>query len=116
MTFDFWNNPLVVSALRIKHRRWVSAGAASMYVLVLLGLGLVLYTYQHALPAPWPRVWFLSIVALQFMVSSLLAMVATFSSLQTEIVNRTLDYQRIVALSPGQILLGKLLGESAGSY
>ena len=36
--------------------------------------------------------------------------------MRAEVINRTLDFQRIATLSPRQILLGKLLGEPALAY
>ena len=36
--------------------------------------------------------------------------------MNAEVVNRTLDFQRIVTLSPRAILMGKMIGEPALSY
>ena len=45
------------------------------------------------------------------MISFMMAFSTTSQSMRNEVVNRTLDFQRIATLSPVQILLGKLLGE-----
>src|SRR5206468_3384014 len=60
--------------------------------------------------------YFLTLMGIQFLVSALTASAATATSIRTEVVNRTLDFQRIAALSPRQILFGKLFGEPAQAY
>src|SRR5262249_28362155 len=78
--------------------------------------GAALYYYRNDLGGNWVHIYFLSILGLQFFVSGLRAVTATSASIKAEVVNRTLDFQRIAALSPRQILLGKLLGEPAQAY
>jgi len=73
MHLDFWNNPLVVTALRIRYRRGGLMNLMTVYFLLLVTGGAVLYYYrdriqgaQGAFPrnyfwACWHcRSWFLS--------------------------------------------------------
>jgi hypothetical protein len=120
MKLDFWNNPIVVSAFRVKYRRGGLFNFTMVYLLVLVAGGMLLHYYNDRFVgpfrAPFPRNYLLAILAVQFAVSYLFASSATSASLRAEVVNRTLDFQRIAALSPRQILLGKLLGEPALAY
>lgn len=118
MQLDFWNNPIVVSAFRVKYRRGGLMMITCLYVMALAVGGSLLHYYSPLLfpqngPVSWARFYFLVLLALQFVVSGLIAGITTSSSIRAEVANRTLDFQRIAALSPRQILLGKLLGEPA---
>jgi hypothetical protein len=115
MRFDFWNNPIVVSAFRLKYRRGSPQIVTCLYVLALVGLGMLLYHFQGP-RIPWARLYLVCILGIQFIISSIYALIATNASIKSEVVNRTLDFQRITTLSPRQILLGKLLGEPSGGY
>jgi hypothetical protein len=116
MQLDFWNNPIVVSAFRVKYRKGGLFNTTALYVLVLVAGGMVLHYYNDRLVGPFPRNYLLGLLGLQFVVSAVLAMSATSVSIRSEVVNRTLDFQRIASLSPRQILVGKLLGEPAQAY
>jgi hypothetical protein len=117
MALDFWNNPIVVSAFRVKYRRGGVFNVTTIYLLLLTAGGMVLWHYNEALRwGPWPRNYLLLILGIQLVISALIAANATASSIRSEVANRTLDFQRIAALSPRQILLGKLLGEPALAY
>ena len=116
MHFAFWNNPLVVSAMRLKYRRGSPGMTASLYAAALLCLGAGLHYFQAAYSLPFATVFFLWIVAIQFLLTVFLAMLSVTSSINAEVVNRTLDFQRIVSLSPREILVGKMIGEPALSY
>jgi hypothetical protein len=114
---DFWNNPLVVSSFRVKYRRGGLFNLTTIYLLILVGGGVLIYHYQAKFdPWSWPKVYLVSVLGLQCVLSGVIAASATSASLRAEVVNRTLDFQRLVALSPKQILLGKLLGEPAVAY
>src|SRR5438309_7252247 len=98
--FDFWNNPIVVSAFRVKFRRGGLFNITTMYVLALVAGGMLLWHYN--IPPTWgpfPRNYLLAVLGVQFVVSALLAAGATGASIQSEVVNRTLDFQRIAAIS-----------------
>ncbi len=118
MQLDFWNNPIVVSAFRVKYRRGGLFNVTALYLLLLTVGGAVLFYYNDVIGAPWlwARKYFVCLMVLQFIVSTVIAASTTAASMRTEVASRTLDFQRIAALSPRQILLGKLLGEPALAY
>ncbi len=116
MQLDFWNNPIVVSAFRVKYRRGGFSTGLGAYLLVLAAAGVGLQYYQDKLRVPWHHIYYPLLMGVQFFVSGLIAATATASSVRSEVINRTLDFQRIAALSPRQIILGKLLGEPAMAY
>jgi hypothetical protein len=116
MQLDFWNNPIVVSAFRVKYRRGGLSSGIVLYLALLTTGGAVLAYYRQDLPMPWWQLYFWLLLGLQFAVSGVMALSATSASIQAEVVNRTLDFQRTTALPPGQIILGKLLGEPALAY
>jgi hypothetical protein len=118
MRFDFWNNPQVVSAFRVKYRRGGLFVTTTLYLAALTMLGVVLEYYNQTLfpGLRWQDNYFLALLGIQYLVSCMTAASATASSMKSEVANRTLDFQRIAALTPRQILLGKLLGEPAMAY
>jgi hypothetical protein len=119
MRLDFWNNPIVVSALRVKYRRSLPFAGICLYILALLVGGSLLHQYHDRFslsPYTWTRLYFLGLVSVQFLLSAAVALSATAASMNAEVQNRTLDFQRIASISPAEILLGKLLGEPATAY
>lgn len=116
MQYDFWNNPLVVSAMRLKYRRSSPGIITCLYLLVLLTIGTTIHYYQQSVGNPPGLTFLVVILGLQFLLSGGLALFAVAASLNVEVMNRTLDFQRIVSLPPHEILLGKMLGEPALSY
>src|SRR5438105_2613260 len=118
MALDFWNNPIVVSAFRVKYRKGGLFRNMAVYLLGLAVIGAAMEYYKARLPVPgdWVHYYFYTLMGIQFLVSALTASSATSVSIKNEVVNRTLDFQRIAALSPRQILLGKLFGEPAHAY
>lgn len=116
MNFDFWNNPLVVSALRLKYRRSSPGILASLWALGLLGVGALLYHTAAQGQFPFSKTYLLVILAIQFILCGVFALIAVSNSMNAEVINRTLDFQRIVSLSPQAILVGKMIGEPAVSY
>src|SRR5438309_10536572 len=117
MHFDFWNNPIVVSAFRVKYRRGGVFNVTTIYLLLLITAGVLFASYNDPVRfGPWPRNYLLALLGVQFAVSALVAGSTTAASIRTEVISQTLDFQRIATLSPSQILLGKLLGEPALAY
>jgi hypothetical protein len=122
MNLDFWNNPLVVSSLRVRYRRGGIMGLSVLWLLVLLGIGMLLYSFRKEVSSPsdfglpWQQVYFLILYAGQWVVSCVVACLGVAASMNAEVNERTLDFQRIAALSPRQILLGKMLGEPIQAY
>ena len=116
MRFDFWNNPLVVTAMRLKYRRGSPGVWAVLWVLALLAVGALVHHLSQENGFRFPTAYLLAILCLQCGASAIIAVISTSSSINAEVVNRTLDFQRIVTLSPRSILIGKMLGEPAMSY
>jgi hypothetical protein len=117
MRLDFWNNPIVVTAFRVRFRRGGLFTTTSIYVTLLLGGGGLLY-YQNLRNniGFFPRNYLLGILGVQFVVSGIMALASTANSLRIEVAKQTFDFQRIAALTPAQILIGKLFGPSALAY
>src|SRR5437016_888828 len=100
MSLQFWNNPIVVSALRLNYRRGSPLRSLSMYVLILAVGGAILEHYNYLLPGTFPRNYFIGLMGLQFVLSAFSSMAVTAASIRMEVVNRTLDFQRVAAVSP----------------
>ena len=111
MHWDFWNNPLIVTSLRIRYRRGGLMNLMMAYFLVLVAGTRFALLYRARFAGPFPRNLLLGVLAVQFLISFIMSTSITSQSLRNEVANRTLDFQRIATLSPFQILLGKLLGE-----
>jgi hypothetical protein len=116
MGLDFWNNPIVVSAFRVKYRNRGLFNRTAVYVLLLVVVGAAFQYKKDTLGPLWPRYYFLTLTGISLLVASISAAGNTSNSIKTEVVSRTLDFQRIAALSPRQILVGKMLGEPAQAY
>ena len=79
--------------------------------------GGILHHYWAEEPnVSWVRIYFIVLISVEVVVAGLFAMMATWQSIHAEVVNRTLDYQRIAAVPPRDILIGKLIGEPAQGY
>jgi hypothetical protein len=65
---------------------------------------------------PVARTYLLILFSIHFLLCAVIALVTTTGSMNAEVTNRTLDFQRIVSLSPQTILLGKMIGEPAVTY
>jgi hypothetical protein len=122
MKFDFWNNPLVVSALRVRYRNGgiLRLSMIWLVMLALLGTGFHYYREEIASPRelglPWHQFYFFILYGVQWLVSCATAAFSVTASMNAEVSNRTLDFQRITGLSPRQLLVGKLFGEPIQSY
>jgi hypothetical protein len=116
MSLDFWNNPIVVSAFRLRYRKNNPMHVLTGYPLLLLLVGLAVPYYLPHSARDWPRIGFYILIGLQLLISGIFAGAATSASMKAEVAKQTLDFQRISCLSPRQILLGKLLGESAFAF
>lgn len=116
MKIDFWNNPIVVSAFRVKYRRGGLSSTLLLYIGFLALGGAAMQYYSLLIGGSWQYKYFTGLMVLQFLASVFIACISTAASIRSEVVNRTLDFQRIATLSPTQILWGKLLGEPALAY
>src|SRR5262249_53736517 len=113
MKFDFWNNPLVVSSFRVRARKGNPMHSLVGYPLLLLMRGSAVPYFIPHIRNDWPRIGFYIMMGLQFLLLGIMAGSATSGSMKAEVAKQTLDFQRISCLSARQILLGKLLAESA---
>jgi hypothetical protein len=116
MRLDFWNNPIVVSAFRVKYRNRGLFNRTAVYLLLLVVIGAGFQYKKDSLGPQWPRYYYLTLMGITLLAAGGIATTATSTSIKNEVVSRTLDFQRIAALSPRQILLGKMLGEPAQAY
>jgi hypothetical protein len=116
MRLDYWEHPLIVKAFRVRYRGGRLYALTTGYLMFLLLGGMLLYRYQEALPIHWARFYFVAMMGVQFFLSATVAASAVSSSISAEVTSRTLDFQRIAAISPLQILIGKVIGEPASSY
>lgn len=122
---DFWHNPLVVSAFRVKHRRGGLFLALALYVSFLGSACMIAWfaipnmrnPVLASLTDAQKLYWiFVGLHIFQMVVSAFFCMVMTASAMTMEVNDGTLEYQRLTKLSPKQILLGKLLGAPALVY
>lgn len=116
ISLRYWEHPLIVKAFRVKYRGGRMYVFTTAHLLLLFLVGVAFYRYQDLMSGYWARTYFLAMIGLQFVVSGAIAATAVSTSMQSEVVTRTLDFQRIAAIAPRQILLGKIVGEPASSY
>lgn len=116
MKFDFWNNPLVVTAFRLRQRRSSALNSLVLYPMVLLLIGVAIPYFLPNLRRNWPRTAFFSLMGVQLFISGLWASGTTNASMRSEVLNQTLDFRRISCLTARQILLGKLMGEPTMAF
>lgn len=116
LELDFWNNPLVVSALRLRIRRGSPVMFMTGYLLLLGVVCAFIYQYRVNYLDVWPQICLAVVLGVQTVVSGIVAMTSLSASMQAEVLNRTLDFQRIAAISPLKILIGKLFGEAALAF
>src|SRR5262245_31565636 len=81
---DYWNHPLIVKAIRVKYRGGRLFILASTYLVLLMAGGVMLFHYRDAMGIKdWARVYFVCMIGLQFGISSMIAIAATSSSMQS---------------------------------
>lgn len=114
-----WNNPLVGTAFMLRARRGNLLLNVSLYIIILV-MGLMGWQYYVTLipnfKANPHKIFLLILFGGQCFVSGLLMLGQAGGSLKNEVMNKTLDFQRIAAVGPWDILLGKLLGIPVMSY
>src|SRR5438876_11466801 len=117
MKLDFWNNPIVVSSFRVRARKGNLMHWLIGYPVLLLLVGTAVpYFLPPQATRDWPRIAFYILIGLQILLLGIMAGSATSASMKAEVAKQTLDFQRISSLSARQILLGKLLAESATPF
>ncbi len=114
-----WNNPLVGTAFMLRARRGNQLINVTLYVIVLV-MGYVGWQYYLTLNPQIsgnPHNTFLRILfGVQCFLSGIVMLGQAGSSLKNEVMNKTLDFQRIAATGPWEILLGKLFGMPVMAY
>jgi hypothetical protein len=116
MAVDFWNNPIVVSAFRVKYRRGGLFGFVSLYLCLLVGGAGWLWLADNCFAGSWPETFFVALVGVQCLLLGLGASTAAGQSIRRELDQHTFDFQRVATLPPRDIVLGKILGEPALAY
>src|SRR5437764_85404 len=107
-----WNNPLVGTAFILRARRGNMLTNITLYIIVLV-MGYVGWQYYLSFNKVQsnPNNIFLRILfGVQCFLSGIVMLGQAGSSLKNEVMNKTLDFQRIAATGPWDILMGKLLG------
>jgi ABC-type multidrug transport system permease subunit len=113
---DFWNNPILVSTVRSRLRGGYLLHVLALYPVLLLMAGATVPLVYPKLLVDWPYYGFIALLVLQFAGSGLVATASASHSLKAEVVNQTLDFLRLTPLSPAQILVGKMLGETSLAF
>jgi hypothetical protein len=121
MSLDFWNNPLVVSALRVDNRRRGLVAGLTMHVAFLACACMVAWYCVPLLGGPLEddarmRLIFGGLFIVEAALSGFMAMGMTFNAVSVEVATGTLDYQRLTRLTPVQVAAGKLLGPPTRAY
>jgi hypothetical protein len=139
---NIWNNPEFVRHRRseLRKKRTLIAFAVTLAVCMLLGLFLwtplpTTVPVDTHLPLPSPEEakmllaqmvrtqtieffnrYFVVLFYVQGLVFTLWSLVACAQSIASERDKKTWDFQRVTRLSPGELLIGKLLGEPVLGY
>jgi hypothetical protein len=116
-----WKNPLVVTSFLLRARRGGFFTVTTLYILILaMGYGVWQYyvqTYPQAKSIISPDLKaFLFLYCGQCVLSGIAMMQSAGNAIKVEVLNKTLDFQRIAAVSPWDILIGKLLGPPTLAY
>jgi hypothetical protein len=115
-----WNNPIVATALQVRFRRGGLFTTTVLYVFVLAAAGMAWDYYCQTYPGSAPQnpllAYFVALISFQCMLNTITAGSRVTNAMKTEVLNKTLDFQRIAALSPLEILLGKVFGEPVMAY
>jgi hypothetical protein len=115
-----WNNPLVGTAFMLRARRGNMLINITLYIMVLV-MGYVGWQYYLSLSSTRiqsnPNNIFLRILfGMQCFLSGIVMLGQAGNSLKNEVMNKTLDFQRIAATGPWDIIMGKLLGMPVIAY
>ncbi|HMO35912.1 MAG TPA: hypothetical protein PKA06_07715 [Gemmatales bacterium] len=114
-----WNNPLVATALMLRARRGNLVFNSSLYI-ILLVMGLVGWQYFVSVSPRFEgnphRIFLLILFGGQCLLSSIIMLSQAGNAIKNEVMNKTLDFQRIASVSSWDILIGKLLGPPVMAY
>jgi hypothetical protein len=114
-----WRNPLVGTAFMLRARRGNLVLNITLYIIFLV-MGMAAWQYYISLNPDFkgnPHKMFLLILfGGQCFISGLMMLGSAGSAIKNEVMNKTLDFQRIASVSPWDILVGKLLGPPVLAY
>src|SRR6478672_9195585 len=108
-------NPVIVKELRGRMRGWGAAIVLSIYLIIVSGIALLIYSITRATndvfrpeSAQVGKFLFGSIVVIQTLMVSLLTPAFTAGSITSEKERKTYDVLMITLLHPRSIIFGKL--------
>lgn len=114
-----WNNPLVGTAFLLRARRGNLLLNTSLYIIMLV-MGLAAWQYWVSISPNLRfnphKVFLLILFGGQTFLSGIIMLGQAGGAIKNEVMNKTLDFQRIAAVSPWDIILGKLLGIPVMAY
>lgn len=114
-----WKNPLVGTAFMLRARRGNLMLNVTLYIIFLV-MGMAAWQYFVGITPNFkgnPHKMFLLILfGGQCFLSGLIMLGQAGSAIKNEVMNKTLDFQRIASVSPWDILVGKLLGAPVMAY
>lgn len=114
-----WKNPLVGTAFLLRARRGNLLLNVTVYI-ILLVMGMAAWQYFVSISENFKgnphKIFLLMLFGGQCFLSGLIMLGQAGSSIKNEVMNKTLDFQRIASVSPWDILVGKLLGAPVMAY
>ena len=115
-----WKNPLVATAFIVRNRRGGLFIAPAIYVVLLAVAGMGV-AYWASLPQNQGKVrptliFFMGLMVVQLGIAAIVGGSRAAAAIRAEVVNKTLDFQRLAAVSSWDIMFGKLFGETALAY
>lgn len=114
-----WKNPLVGTAFLLRARRGNLLLNVILYI-ILLVMGMAAWQYFVSISPNFKgnphKIFLLILFGGQCFLSGIIMLGQAGSSIKNEVMNKTLDFQRIASVSPWDILVGKLLGAPVMAY
>lgn len=114
-----WKNPLVGTAFMLRARRGNLVLNITLYIIFLV-MGMAAWQYFVSitpnLKSNPHKMFLLILFGGQCFLSGLIMLGQAGSAIKNEVMNKTLDFQRIASVSPWDILVGKLLGAPVMAY
>jgi len=116
----FFANPEALRLIRTKlrPRNLLFLGSATVLALGIL-LTALYYLQQSSTGYPYSQMFkdfFFTVVWLQFGVLSLYGLIQASMAISQEKERFTFDFQRLVAMGPGRLVLGKLMGSACDAW
>lgn len=117
---SFFDNPETLRLIRTKlrPRNLLFLGSATVLALGIVFAALY-YMQQSSTTYPYSQMFkdfFFTVVWLQLIVLSLYGLIQSSMAISQEKERFTFDFQRLVAMGPGRLVLGKLLGSACDAW